>query len=72
MHIQIIKIIKKKKETQHKDNSKAGHLVDYRADLLNLRTAHKLKLPHHTTHKPGETTTELLLQYQHQDWMLEE
>jgi hypothetical protein len=66
--------------------------VDYRADLQNLRTACKLKLPHLTeegadqgaaaerltkktppTNQPlGETTTELLLKYQHQDWMLEE
>jgi hypothetical protein len=63
--------------------------VDYRADLQNLRTTHKLKLPHlteggadqaaaterqkkkNTTQSPGETTTELLLKYQHQDWMLE-
>jgi hypothetical protein len=61
--------------------------VDYRADLLNLRTACKLKLPHLTegeadqaaaterqkkktlltSELPGETTTELLLKYQHQD-----
>jgi hypothetical protein len=65
--------------------------VEYRADLLNLRTACKLKLPHPTeggadkeaanerqkkniTHKqpPGETITELLVKYQHQDWMLKE
>jgi hypothetical protein len=66
--------------------------VDYRADLLNLRTTCKLKLPHRTGggadlaaaaerqkkktrltgESPGETTTEFLLKYQHQDWMLEE
>jgi hypothetical protein len=68
--------------------------VNYRADLLNLRTACKLKLPHLTrggadqaaaserqkrkkkkkkiTQPLGETATELLLKYQHQDWMLEE
>jgi hypothetical protein len=66
--------------------------VDYRADLLSLRTARKLKLPHFTeggadqkadterqkkktlstNQPPGETMTELLLKYQHQDWMLEE
>jgi hypothetical protein len=64
--------------------------VDYRADLLNLRTTCKLKLPHLIergadqaaatetqkkntlpTSQPGETMTELLLKYQHQDWMLE-
>jgi hypothetical protein len=66
--------------------------VDHRANLLNLRTACKLKLPYLTeagadqavvterqkkktllTNKPpSETTTELLLKYQHQDWKLEE
>jgi hypothetical protein len=69
--------------------------VDYRTDLLDLRTACKLKLPHLTeggadhaaaterqkkkkkktlpkSQEPGETTTELLLKYQHQNWMLEE
>jgi hypothetical protein len=66
--------------------------VDYRDDLLNLRTACKLKLPYLTgggsdqvaaaerqknktlltAQSPGETTTELLLSCQHQDWMLEE
>jgi hypothetical protein len=66
--------------------------VDYRNDLLNLRTACKLKLPHlteggadqaatterqkqktlPTNQPPGKTTTELLLKYQHQNWMLEE
>jgi hypothetical protein len=56
--------------------------VNYRTDLLNLRTAWKLKLPYLTERQkkkilptrqpPGKTTTELLLQYQHQDWMLEE
>jgi hypothetical protein len=64
-------------------------VVDYRADLLNLRTAYKLKLPNlteggddqaaaaerqrkNTTQPPDKTTTELLLKYQHQDWILEE
>jgi hypothetical protein len=28
--------------------SKAGQLLDYRSDFLNLRTACKLKLPHLT------------------------
>jgi hypothetical protein len=66
--------------------------VDYRADLMNLRTARKLKLPHlteggadqeaaterqkkktlSTNQPPGKIMTELLLKYQHQDWMLEE
>jgi hypothetical protein len=66
--------------------------VDYRAELLNLRTACKLQKPHlteggddqaaaterqkkktlPTSQSPGKTTTELLLKYQHQDWMLEE
>jgi hypothetical protein len=64
--------------------------VSYRADLWNLRTAYKLKLPHliegradkaaaaerqkkkNTTQPPDNTMTELLLKYQHQDWMLEE
>jgi hypothetical protein len=60
--------------------------VDYRADLLKLRTTCKLKLPQpteggadkeaaaesqkkkkNTTQPPGETKTELLLKYQHQD-----
>jgi hypothetical protein len=66
--------------------------VDYRANLLNVRTTLKLKLPHLTggeadqeaaaerqknkilltSQSPGETTTELLLICQYQDWMLEE
>jgi hypothetical protein len=33
------------KQEQHKANSKAGQLVDYRDDLLNLKTTCKLKLP---------------------------
>jgi hypothetical protein len=65
--------------------------VDYRGDLLNLRTACKLKLPYltkrgadqaaaperqkkktlPTNQPPGKITTELLLKYQHQDWMLD-
>jgi hypothetical protein len=36
------------KPTQQKPNFKAGQLVGYRADLWNLRTAYKLKLPHLT------------------------
>jgi hypothetical protein len=31
-----------------KSNSKAGQQVNYRADLLNLRTAFRLKLPYLT------------------------
>jgi hypothetical protein len=73
------------KQVQQKATSKAGQLVNYRADLLNLRTACKLKLPHLTERRadqaasaerqkekqPDETKTELLLKCQHQDWMLE-
>jgi hypothetical protein len=36
------------KQVQQIATSKTGQLVDYRADLLNLRTACKLKLPHIT------------------------
>jgi hypothetical protein len=36
------------KPTQQKPNSKAGQLVGYRADIQNLRTTYKLKLPHLT------------------------
>jgi hypothetical protein len=36
------------KQAWQKANSKAEHLVDCRAVLLNLRTACKLKLPHLT------------------------
>jgi hypothetical protein len=36
------------KQAQQKATSKAGQLVDYIADLLNLRTAFKLELPHLT------------------------
>jgi hypothetical protein len=36
------------KPTQQKPNSKAGQLVGNRADLQNLRTTYKLKLPHPT------------------------
>jgi hypothetical protein len=36
------------KQAQRKATSKAGQLVDYRADLLNIRTAWKLKLLHLT------------------------
>jgi hypothetical protein len=60
--------------------------VGYRADLWNLRTSHtslreeltkQLSLKDgrktgETPQPPGETNTELLLKYQHQDWLLEE
>jgi hypothetical protein len=56
--------------------------VDYRAHLLNLRTTYKLKLSKqlplkdkrkkNRTQPPGEIMTGLLLNYEHQDWMLEE
>jgi hypothetical protein len=60
--------------------------VGYRADLWNLRTGHTSlreeltkQLPLKDKRKsgktpkpPGETKTELLLKYQHQDWMLKE
>jgi hypothetical protein len=36
------------KKTQQRATSKAGQLVDYRDDLLNLKTARKFKLPHLT------------------------
>jgi hypothetical protein len=36
------------KQAQQKATSKAGQLVDYRDNPLNLRTACKLKLPHLT------------------------
>jgi hypothetical protein len=36
------------KQAQQKPNSKAEQLVSYRADLWNLRTTYKLKLPHFT------------------------
>jgi hypothetical protein len=34
------------KQVQQKDTSKVGQLVDYKADLPNLRTACKLKEPY--------------------------
>jgi hypothetical protein len=34
------------KQAQQKATSKAGQLVDYRDDLLNLRADFKLKQPH--------------------------
>jgi hypothetical protein len=62
--------------------------VGYRADLGNLRTSHtslreeltkqpplkdrKKKKTGKFSELPGETKTELLLKYQHQDWMLKE
>jgi hypothetical protein len=60
--------------------------VAYRADLQNMKTSHislreeltkKLSLKDRrktgeTPQPPGETKTELLLKYQHQDCMLEE
>jgi hypothetical protein len=36
------------KQVQQIATYKTGQLVNYRADLLNLRTACKLKLPHLT------------------------
>jgi hypothetical protein len=36
------------KPTQEKPNFRAGWLLGYRADLWNLRTTYKLKLPHLT------------------------
>jgi hypothetical protein len=36
------------KQAQQKATSKAGQLVGYRADLLNMRAAFKLELPHLT------------------------
>jgi hypothetical protein len=36
------------KQSQLKTISKAGQLMDYRADLQNLRAAFKLELPHLT------------------------
>jgi hypothetical protein len=58
--------------------------VGHRADLWNLRTSHTSlreeltkQLPLKDRKKtgqspqtPGETKTELLLKYQHQDWIL--
>jgi hypothetical protein len=76
------------KQVHQKAISKPRQLVDYRADLLNLRTACKLKC--HTSLRektkqlllkdrrikprksPGETMTELLLIHEHQVWILEE
>jgi hypothetical protein len=60
--------------------------VGYRADLQNLRTSHislrkeltkqlllkDRRKTSETPQPPGETKTELLLKYQHQDWMLKE
>jgi hypothetical protein len=69
-----------------KTNSKAGQLVGHRADLWNLRTSHTslreeltkqlplkdMKKIGESPQPPGKTKTELLLKYQHQDWMLKE
>jgi hypothetical protein len=57
--------------------------VGHRADLQNLRTSHTSlreelmkqlkdlkKKTGESPQPPGETKTELLLKYQHQDWML--
>jgi hypothetical protein len=75
------------KPTQRKPNSKTGCLVVHRADLQNLRTSHtslrkeltkqlllkdRKKKTGMSPQPPGETKTELLLKYQHQDWMLKE
>jgi hypothetical protein len=72
---------------QQKSNSKAGWLVGHRADFLNLRTSHtslrkelnkqlqlkdRKKKTGEPLQPPGKTKTELLLKYQHQDWMLKE
>jgi hypothetical protein len=59
--------------------------VGHKADLQNLRTSYtslreeltkqlllKGKKAGESPQCPGETKTELLLKYQHQDWMLEE
>jgi hypothetical protein len=61
--------------------------VGYRADLWNLRTTCNTSLREELTKQlplkdrrktsetpqpPGETKTELLLKYQHQDWMQKE
>jgi hypothetical protein len=60
--------------------------VGYRADLWNLKTSHTSmreeltkQLPlkdrrksGETPQPPGKTKTELLLKYQHQDWMLKD
>jgi hypothetical protein len=75
------------KPTQRKPNSKAGQLVGHRTDLRNLRTSHtslreeltkqlslkdRKKKTGEFPHQPADTKTELLLKYQHQDWMLKE
>jgi hypothetical protein len=53
--------------------------MGYRADLWNLRTSHTSlreeltkQMPLKDRKKTGKTKTELLLKYQHQDWMLKE
>jgi hypothetical protein len=62
--------------------------VDHRADLWNLRTSHtspreeltkqlplknrKKKKNREIPQPPGKTKTELLLKYQHEEWMLKE
>jgi hypothetical protein len=55
--------------------------VGYRALFQNLRTIYKLphlteeltkQLPLKDRKKTGETKTELLFKYQHQDWMVNE
>jgi hypothetical protein len=50
--------------------------VGHRADLQNLRTSHTSlkdrKKTGQSPQPPGETKTELLLKYQHQDWMMKE
>jgi hypothetical protein len=61
--------------------------VGYRADLWKLRTSRHTTLREELTKQlllkdrrktsdtpqpPGKTKTELLLKYQHQDWMLKE
>jgi hypothetical protein len=60
--------------------------VNHRADLQNLRTSHTSlteeltkqlplkdwKKTSKSPQPPGKSKTELLLKYQHQDWMLKE
>jgi hypothetical protein len=42
-------------------------VVDELMPEIGQTSVHKARL---LTQKPGETTTELLLKYPHQDWML--
>jgi hypothetical protein len=47
------------------------HFTEGGVDQVAVTERHKKKTLL-TNQNPGETTTELLLKYQHQDWMLEE